>query len=57
MNSALLIFFAEVDLVMWNGLKMSEVFFEEYGLPMLEKKFPEYTEGVHHQSQKRCRNG
>ena len=46
MNSALLIFFAEVDLVMWNGLKMSEVFFEEYGLPMLEKKFPEYTDQI-----------
>ena len=31
---------------MWNGLKMSEVFFEEYGLPMLEKKFPEYTDQI-----------
>ena len=31
---------------MWNGLKMSEVFFEEYGLPMLEKDFPEYTDQI-----------
>ena len=29
---------------MWNGLKISEVFFEEYGLPMLEKDFAEYKD-------------
>ena len=31
---------------MWNGLKISEVFFEEYGLPMLEKDFPEYKDQI-----------
>ena len=31
---------------MWNGLKISEVFFEEYGLPMLEKEFPEYLDSI-----------
>ena len=31
---------------MWNGLKISEVFFEEYGLPMLEKRFPEYKDNI-----------
>ena len=31
---------------MWNGLKISEVFFEEYGLPMLEKEFPEYKDEI-----------
>ena len=31
---------------MWNGLKISEVFFEEYGLPMLEKNFAEYKDVI-----------
>ena len=31
---------------MWNGLKISETFFEEYGLPMLEKNFPEYKDNI-----------
>ena len=31
---------------MWNGLKISEVFFEEYGLPMLEKNFAEYKDEI-----------
>ena len=31
---------------MWNGLKISEVFFEEYGLPMLENQFPEYIDNI-----------
>ena len=31
---------------MWNGLKISEVFFEEYGLPMLEKDFPAFKEDI-----------
>ena len=31
---------------MWNGLKISEVFFEEYGLPMLEKDFAEYKDQI-----------
>ena len=31
---------------MWNRLKISEVFFEEYGLPMLEKDFPEYKDQI-----------
>ena len=31
---------------MWNGLKISEVFFEEYGLPMLERDFPEYKDQI-----------
>ena len=31
---------------MWNGLKISEVFFEEYGLPMLEKNFAEYMDEI-----------
>ena len=31
---------------MWNGLKISEMFFEEYGLPMLEKEFPEYKDEI-----------
>ena len=31
---------------MWNGLKISEVFFEEYGIPMLEKNFSEYKDQI-----------
>ena len=31
---------------MWNGLKISEVFFEEYGLPMLEKNFASYKDQI-----------
>ena len=31
---------------MWNGLKISEVFFEDYGLPMLEKNFAEYNDEI-----------
>ena len=31
---------------MWNGLKISEVFFEEYGLPMLEREFPGYKDQI-----------
>ncbi|MCR4703349.1 MAG: DUF4037 domain-containing protein [Saccharofermentans sp.] len=31
---------------MWNGLKISEVFFEEYGMPMLEKHFSEYKDEI-----------
>ena len=31
---------------MWNGLKISEVFFREYGLPMLEKEFPQYANEI-----------
>lgn len=31
---------------MWNGLKISEVFFEEYGLPMLGKNFAEYKDEI-----------
>jgi len=47
MTSALLfdLFFAE-GLTMWNGLKISEVYFEEYGLPMLEKDFAEYKDQI-----------
>ncbi len=45
-SASFLFYVAEVDLVMWNGLKISEVFFEEYGLPMLEKDFPEYVDQI-----------
>ena len=31
---------------MWNGLKISEMFFEEYGLPMLGKNFAEYKDEI-----------
>ena len=31
---------------MWNGLMISEVFFEEYGLPMLGKNFAEYKDEI-----------
>jgi len=31
---------------MWNGLKISEVFFEEYGLPMLEKDFADHKDVI-----------
>ena len=31
---------------MWNGLKISEVFFEEYGIAMLEKNFSEYKDQI-----------
>ena len=26
----------------WNGLKIAEEFYNEYGKPMLEEKFPDY---------------
>ena len=31
---------------MWSGLKISEIFFEEYGLPMLENDFAEYKDQI-----------
>lgn len=31
---------------MWSGLKISEVFFEEYGLPMLENDFAAYKDDI-----------
>ncbi len=31
---------------MWNGLKISAVFFEEYGLPVLEKDFAEHKDQI-----------
>ena len=30
----------------WNGLKIAEEFFNEYGKPMLDEKFPEYKDKI-----------
>ena len=30
----------------WNGLKIAEEFYNEYGKAMLEEKFPEYASKI-----------
>ena len=30
----------------WNGLKIAEEFYNEYGKAMLEEKFPEYKDKI-----------